>query len=84
MLLDGVNDGDADAWRLLDLLRGIPAKVNLLVFNPFPLAGFTPSPRQRVLRFQSILREQGIQTNLRESRGWEIQAACGQLAAEAA
>jgi 23S rRNA (adenine2503-C2)-methyltransferase len=84
VLLGGVNDGDADARRLIDLLRGIPSKVNLLAFNPFPLAGFTPSPRQRVLRFQSILREGGLQTNLRESRGGDIQAACGQLAAEAA
>lgn len=84
VLLEGLNDGDDDAWRLVDLLRGIPAKVNLLMFNPFPLTAFAPSPRDRVLRFQAILRKQGLQTNLRESRGWEIQAACGQLAAEAA
>ena len=84
VLLGGINDADADARRLVELLRGVPAKVNLLMFNPFPLAGFTPSPRHQVLRFQSILREGGLQTNLRESRGWEIQAACGQLATEAA
>jgi 23S rRNA (adenine2503-C2)-methyltransferase len=83
VLLDGVNDTDADARRLIDLLRGVPAKVNLIVFNSFPLAGFAPSPVQRVLRFQAILRERGLQTNLRESRGLDIQAACGQLAAEA-
>jgi 23S rRNA (adenine2503-C2)-methyltransferase len=84
VLLDGVNDGEDDAHRLIGLLRGVPAKVNLIVFNPFPGAGFRPSPRDRVLRFQSIVRAAGLQTNLRESRGADIQAACGQLAAEAA
>jgi 23S rRNA (adenine2503-C2)-methyltransferase len=84
VLLDGVNDGEDDARRLYALLRGVPAKVNLILFNPFPGASFRPSPRDRVLRFQSILRDAGLQTNLRESRGADIQAACGQLAAEAA
>ena len=84
ILLDGVNDGEDDARRLIGLLRGVPAKVNLILFNPFPGASFGPSPRDRVLRFQSILRDAGLQTNLRESRGADIQAACGQLAAEAA
>jgi 23S rRNA (adenine2503-C2)-methyltransferase len=84
VLLDGVNDSDDDARRLPELIRGIPAKVNLIVFNPFPEAPFKPSPRARVLRFQSIVRAAGLQTNLRESRGWDIRAACGQLAAEAA
>jgi 23S rRNA (adenine2503-C2)-methyltransferase len=84
VLLDGVNDTDADARRLGDLLRGIPAKVNLIRFNPVPGIRFRPSPLERVLRFQSIVRASGLQVNLRESRGWDIQAACGQLAAEAA
>jgi 23S rRNA (adenine2503-C2)-methyltransferase len=84
VLLDGVNDSDADARRLVELLRGIPAKVNLIAFNPFPGAPYAPSPRARVLRFQSALCAAGLQTNVRESRGWDIRAACGQLAAEAA
>lgn len=84
VLLDGINDGDDDARRLVELLRGIPAKVNLILFNPFPGAKFRPSPRQRALEFQAIVRRSPMQTNLRESRGWDIQAACGQLAAEAA
>jgi len=84
VLLDGINDDDADARRLGELLRGIPAKVNLIVFNPFPGIPFRPSPLERVQRFQSIVRASGLQVNLRESRGWDIQAACGQLAAEAA
>jgi 23S rRNA (adenine2503-C2)-methyltransferase len=84
VLLDGVNDSEADVGRLVELLRGIPAKVNLIVFNPFPGSPFAPSPRARVLRFQSVLFAAGLQTNVRESRGWDIRAACGQLAAEAA
>lgn len=84
VLLDGVNDSDADARRLVTLMRGMRAKINLIVFNPFPGAAFAPSPRDRVLQFQALLREAGLQTNLRESRGWDIRAACGQLAAEAA
>ncbi len=84
VLLDGVNDTDADARRLVGLLRGIPAKVKLIVFNPFPGVRFAPSPRARVLGFQATLLEAGLQTNVRESRGGDIRAACGQLAAEAA
>ena len=55
--------------------------MNLIPFNAFPDAGFSPSPRQRVLRFQAILRQHGIAATIRESRGGDIQAACGQLAA---
>jgi 23S rRNA (adenine2503-C2)-methyltransferase len=84
VLLDGVNDDDADAHRIGELLRGIPAKVNLIMFNPAPGIPFRPSPLERVLRFQRIVQASGLQVNLRESRGWDIQAACGQLAAEAA
>jgi 23S rRNA (adenine2503-C2)-methyltransferase len=84
VLLDGVNDDEADAHRIGELLRGIPAKVNLIMFNPAPGIPFRPSPLERVLRFQRIVQASGLQVNLRESRGWDIQAACGQLAAEAA
>ena len=81
VMLDGENDTDADARRLVQLLHGLPAKVNLIPFNPFPDAGFTPSPPQRVAQFQALLREHGLNTTVRESRGQDIQAACGQLAA---
>ncbi len=84
VLLDGVNDDEADAHRIGELLRGIPAKVNLIMFNPAPGIPFRPSPLERVLRFQRIVQASGLQVNLRESRGLDIQAACGQLAAEAA
>src|SRR5437762_2539655 len=81
VLLAGENDADADAHRLVRLLHGLRVKLNLIPFNPFPGAGFAPSPRARILRFQAILRAQGIGATIRESRGQDIQAACGQLAA---
>ena len=81
VMLDGVNDADADARRLVRLLHGLRAKVNLIPFNPFPESGFAPSPRARLGRFQAILREHGLNATVRESRGRDIQAACGQLAA---
>src|SRR5262249_26998598 len=81
VLLAGENDADGDARALVRLLHGMRAKVNLIPFNPFPEAAFVPSPRGRVLRFQAILREHGIAATIRESRGGDIQAACGQLAA---
>jgi 23S rRNA (adenine2503-C2)-methyltransferase len=80
-MLAGVNDADADARRLVRLLHGLRAKVNLIPFNPFPGSGFAPSPRPRLVRFQAILREHGLGATVRESRGRDIQAACGQLAA---
>jgi 23S rRNA (adenine2503-C2)-methyltransferase len=81
VLLAGVNDADADARRLVALLHGLRAKMNLIPFNPFPGAGFASPPRPRMERFQAILREHGVHTTIRESRGQDIQAACGQLAA---
>ena len=81
VMLAGVNDTDTDATRLVGLLHGLAAKVNLIPFNPFPDAGFAPSPRERIERFQAILRRAGVNATVRESRGRDIQAACGQLAA---
>jgi 23S rRNA (adenine2503-C2)-methyltransferase len=81
VMLDGENDAETDARRLVRLLHGLRAKVNLIPFNPFPGAGFAPSPRGRLVRFQAILREHGLNATIRESRGLDIQAACGQLAA---
>ena len=80
-LLNGVNDAEADAKRLVLLLHGIRAKVNLIPFNPFPGTLFSPSPRNRLVRFRQILLDRGIHASIRESRGQDVQAACGQLAA---
>ena len=81
VMLAGENDADADAHALARLLRGLRAKVNLIPFNPFPGATVLPSPRPRILRFQQILRQHHLHATIRESRGQDIQAACGQLAA---
>jgi 23S rRNA (adenine2503-C2)-methyltransferase len=80
VMLGGENDTDADARRLVRLLHGLRAKVNLIPFNAFPGAGFVPSPQARIARFQAILRAHGLNATVRESRGQDIQAACGQLA----
>ena len=80
-LLDGLNDSPADAKRLVSLLHGIRGKVNLIPFNSFPGASFVPSSRERLIRFRQILLDRGIYASIRESRGQDVQAACGQLAA---
>ena len=80
-LLDGQNDSPTDAKRLVSLLHGIRAKVNLIPFNVFPGASFAPSSRERLVRFRQILLDRGIYASIRESRGQDVQAACGQLAA---
>ncbi|MDP2824584.1 MAG: 23S rRNA (adenine(2503)-C(2))-methyltransferase RlmN [Sulfuritalea sp.] len=80
VMLDGVNDSDADARALLQLVRDVPCKFNLIPFNPFPASGFHRSPAERVRRFASILISGGIVATTRKTRGEDIDAACGQLA----
>ena len=80
VMLDGVNDSDADARALLHLVRDVPCKFNLIPFNPFPSSGFRRSPAERVRRFATLLIEGGIVTTTRKTRGDDIDAACGQLA----
>ncbi|TRZ91739.1 MAG: 23S rRNA (adenine(2503)-C(2))-methyltransferase RlmN [Rhodocyclaceae bacterium] len=80
VMLDGVNDSDADARALLHLVQDVPCKFNLIPFNPFPASGFRRSPAERVRRFASILIDGGIVTTTRKTRGVDIDAACGQLA----
>jgi 23S rRNA (adenine2503-C2)-methyltransferase len=82
VMLEGVNDSDEDARRLVALLGGIRSKVNLIFFNPFPGAPFLPSPRARVEAFQRVLLDRGLNATVRESRGADVAAACGQLAAQ--
>ncbi|MDX2166747.1 MAG: 23S rRNA (adenine(2503)-C(2))-methyltransferase RlmN [Deltaproteobacteria bacterium] len=81
VLLAGVNDSVADAARLVKLLHGIRSKVNLIPFNPFPGAPFAPPPLAVVDRFKHRLLSAGINASTRVTRGRDIQAACGQLAA---
>ena len=81
VLVRGVNDSEACAAELEKLLRGIKARVNLIAHNPFPGSGLSAPDKSRVLRFQEILISAGRNVFIREPRGAEIQAACGQLAA---
>ncbi len=80
VMLEGVNDSDSHARQLAKLLLGIPAKVNLIPFNPFPGAGYKRSSPAAIDRFRAILQAAGILTVTRKTRGEDIDAACGQLA----
>ncbi|NND90464.1 MAG: 23S rRNA (adenine(2503)-C(2))-methyltransferase RlmN [Granulosicoccus sp.] len=82
VMLAGVNDQAAQAYELAELLRGFPAKVNLIPFNPFPQSGYQRSSRNAVERFARILTDAGILTLKRTTRGDDIDAACGQLAGD--
>jgi len=79
VLLKGVNDSAEDARRLAQLLRGIKCKVNLIPFNPFPGSEFTRPDDAAVRRFQKVLLDHHYTAPVRESRGQDISAACGQL-----
>lgn len=79
VLLDGVNDAAEDARRLVRLLKGIRAKVNLIPFNDWEGSGFGRPPLPRILGFQSILLEHSVRATVRWSKGEDIGAACGQL-----
>ena len=89
-MLDGVNDSNAQAKALLELLRGdgtashpgLACKLNLIPFNPFPESGLHRSPAARVAAFAAVLQDGGIVTTVRRTRGDDIAAACGQLAGE--
>ena len=82
VMLAGVNDAPEQARTLARALAGIRCKVNLIPFNPFPGAEFGRSDDVAVARFQDALRNAGVHATVRESRGPDIAAACGQLVAE--
>jgi 23S rRNA (adenine2503-C2)-methyltransferase len=84
VLLGGVNDSEQQALQLARLLRGIPSKVNVIPFNPHPGSAFARPAPERIERFQNVLRDEGVQINVRRARGDDIQAACGQLQGEEA
>lgn len=79
-LFAGINDSDDAAAKLADLLRGIPCKINLLAVNETGDERFRSPGMEGVLRFQAILRHHGYTVFIRQSRGGDISAACGQLA----
>ncbi len=79
VMLDGINDSPADARALVRLVRGIPAKINLIPFNPWPGAPYQCSPPARVDAFADIVNAAGYASPVRAPRGRDILAACGQL-----
>ncbi|HJU03704.1 MAG TPA: 23S rRNA (adenine(2503)-C(2))-methyltransferase RlmN [Nitrospiraceae bacterium] len=79
VLLAGVNDSDQDAKRLIKLLTGLRCKVNLIPFNEFAGSAFTRPDDGVVLRFQSRLKQAGVPTFIRKSKGRDVLGACGQL-----
>lgn len=79
VMLAGVNDQPAHAWELVQLLRDVPSKINLIPFNPFPHAPYERSSRTQILAFQKILADEGYICTIRATRGDDIDAACGQL-----
>ncbi len=79
VMLDGVNDSDAEAKELVRLLKGLPAKVNLIPFNPWPDAGYRCSSPERIRSFARIVERGGYPSPVRTPRGRDIFAACGQL-----
>ncbi len=86
-MLDGVNDQPEHAQQLIDLVRGhagrgVPCKLNLIPFNPFPDSGLKCSPKTVVKAFAERLNSAGIVTTVRKTRGDDIDAACGQLAGD--
>jgi 23S rRNA (adenine2503-C2)-methyltransferase len=91
-MLDGVNDSEQMARELVQLVRGrrsgardaapLPCKFNLIPFNPFPDSGLIRSPAPAIDAFAAILRDAGLVTTVRKTRGDDIAAACGQMAGE--
>ena len=79
VMLDGVNDTDADARRLVKLIQGIPAKINLIPFNEWPGAPYKRSSPERIRAFADIIYKAGYASPIRTPRGEDIMAACGQL-----
>jgi 23S rRNA (adenine2503-C2)-methyltransferase len=79
VMLKDVNDSDADAHRLVKLIRGIPAKINLIPFNEWPGAPYQRSDWERIEAFSDIVYKAGYASPIRTPRGEDIMAACGQL-----
>ena len=82
VMLKGVNDSDEDAHRLVKLIEGIPAKINLIPFNPWPGSPYERSDWKRIEAFGDIVNAAGYASPVRRPRGEDIMAACGQLKSE--
>lgn len=82
IMLRGINDSEADARELVRLIRGLPAKVNLIPFNPWPGSDYKPSTKEQLAKFAQIVMDAGYAAPIRMPRGRDILAACGQLKTE--
>ena len=82
VMLKDINDSDADARELVRLLKNIPAKINLIPFNPWPGTNYDCSSSERIERFADIVNRAGYASPVRTPRGRDILAACGQLKSE--
>lgn len=82
VMLKGINDQTEHALQLIKLLKDVPAKVNLIPFNPFPMTQYQRSSQETIDAFRDKLMSNGINTITRKTRGDDIDAACGQLAGE--
>jgi 23S rRNA (adenine2503-C2)-methyltransferase len=82
VMLKDVNDSLQHARQLIERVRGVPCKFNLIPFNPFEEAGFQGSSPERIRAFAQILMDEGFVTTIRKTRGQDVQAACGQLAGQ--
>ena len=82
VMLRGVNDSEAEAHALVKLIAGIPAKVNLIPFNPWPGSRYESSTREQLAKFAQIVSDAGFASPIRMPRGQDILAACGQLRTE--
>jgi 23S rRNA (adenine2503-C2)-methyltransferase len=82
VMLDGINDSEAQARELVRLVRDVPCKFNLIPFNPFPQSPYKRAKTDAVQRFRDVLMQANIITTVRKTRGDDIDAACGQLAGQ--
>ena len=79
VMLKGVNDSAEDARKLVKLISGIPAKINLIPFNPWPNSPYECSNKEEIKKFSDIIKNAGYASPVRKTRGQDIMAACGQL-----
>ena len=82
VMLDGINDKAQHARELIELVRDVPCKFNLIPFNPFPNSGYERSSNENIRVFRDILQQAGFVVAVRKTRGDDIDAACGQLAGQ--
>jgi 23S rRNA (adenine2503-C2)-methyltransferase len=80
IVFENFNDGLDDAAELLKISKWLPCKVNLIEYNPIENAAYQNAEDDKIMAFHKFLADRGVQTNIRRSRGKDIDAACGQLA----